>query len=70
MATKGKPERVDPNLARLALGRAKDAGSAYSEYIRAHWQATGNLAPGCDAKDFVAFCQINLAAEWGAKGGK
>jgi len=56
---KAKPERVIPQLAEMALERAKDAQSAYSQYIKLHWQATGNLAPGCDAKDLIAFYQAN-----------
>ncbi len=67
---KAKPERVIPQLARTAQERAKDAQSAYSEYIRAHWQSTGNLAPGRDAKDLIAFYQANEPEKWAAKGGK
>ncbi len=54
MSRKPHPERAHPDLVALALERARDRGSAYSEYIRLHWQATGNLAPGCDARDFFA----------------
>jgi len=55
---KPRPERVIPSLARLALVRAQgDRKKAYSEYIRAHYQATGRLAPGCDARDLGAWIE-------------
>jgi len=54
MAKKAHPEKVDPGIGRQAMKRAKDRQSSYSEYIRLHYQATGNLAPGCDARDWLA----------------
>ena len=55
---KPRPERVIPSLARLAIERARgDRARVYSEYIRAHFQATGSLAPGCDARDLVAWIE-------------
>jgi hypothetical protein len=57
---KPRPERVIPSLARLAIERARgDMKKVYSEYIRAHFQATGSLAPGCDARDLVAWIEKN-----------
>ena len=57
---KPRPERVIPSLARLAIKRARgDRTRVYSEYIRAHFQATGCLAPGCDARDLVAWIKEN-----------
>lgn len=47
-------DRVHPGMARAAREWAKDRASAFSEYIRIHYQSTGRLAPGCDAKDFYA----------------
>ena len=57
------PELVHPGLLRKAMERAKDRQSAFSEYIRLHHQATGNLAPGCDARDFFAAYDALYAAE-------
>jgi len=55
---KPRPERVIPSLARLAIERARgDRARVYSEYIRAHFQATGRLAPGCDARDLIAWIE-------------
>lgn len=53
-----KPDKskVQPSIAKLALSRASgDKQRAWSEYIRAMYQSTGSLAPGCDAKDFYAY---------------
>lgn len=64
MSSKPKLERVKPALAREAyriagttkirneLGRRQ---RAWSEYICLTYRSTGNLAPGCDAKDLYAW---------------
>ncbi len=57
------PELVIEALLRKAMERAKDRQSAFSEYIRLHYQSTGNLAPGCDARDFFAAYDALYAAE-------
>jgi hypothetical protein len=57
------PELVIEAILRKAMERAKDRQSAFSEYIRLHYQATGNLAPGCDARDFFAAYDALYAAE-------
>lgn len=42
-------------MAITALDKANgDRQRGWSEYIRLHFQATGHLSPGCDAKDFYA----------------
>lgn len=51
---KPHPELVIPQLLDRAIASGKDRGSLYSEYIVAHYRATGKLAPGCDARDFYA----------------
>ncbi len=61
---KTHPERVIPQLAERAIIKAKDKNSVFSEYIVLHFRATGNLAPGCDARDLIAWYQINLSKEW------
>lgn len=53
---KSDKSKVQPSIAKLALERASgDKQKAWSEYIRAMYQATGSLAPRCDAKDFYAY---------------
>ena len=50
-----KPVRV---FVEAAILEAQDRGSAWTRYIQAHYRATGNLAPGCDAVDFYAAYDI------------
>jgi hypothetical protein len=63
---KPKPEKVKPYLAREALFLAKDTKSAWSEYIRQHYRHTGDLAPGCDAKDFFEWVKQNPESRHGS----
>jgi len=37
--------------------------NAWSEYIRLHYQMTGSLAPGCDAKQFFEVLDKYLKEE-------
>ena len=66
MAKKAHPECVHPGLARKAVGRATHRTHVYSEYIILHYQSTGNLAPGCDARDLYAWLEANAADELAA----
>lgn len=52
-----RPERVHPALAERVYQEngGKGRGSAFSDYIVLHFRVTGDLAPGCDAKDFLAW---------------
>ena len=59
MTTKAHPERVDPELARRAVGQATQRTHCYTQYIMLHYRATGNLAPGCDARDLYAWLEQN-----------
>ena len=55
-AKKGKPEMVHPALARRALAEAQgDRQAAWTQYILAHFRATGSLAPGCNMADLQAW---------------
>jgi hypothetical protein len=56
------PERVNSHIAELALVQATKRGSAWTDYILVHYRATGNLAPGCDARDFYAWSEANAPA--------
>jgi len=58
MARKGNPNVVNRSLVEVAICEAKDRGSAWTQYIMAHYRATGSLAPGCDAVDFYAAYDI------------
>lgn len=65
---KGNPALIHPELAKIALERAKKKGDfkvVWSEYIRAHWQATGKLAPGCNVEDFLAWYEQEGRKIWG-----
>jgi hypothetical protein len=52
---KAHPEKVIPQLADRAIATGKERNALFSEYIVLHWRATGNLAPGCDTRDFIAY---------------
>jgi hypothetical protein len=55
MAQKPHPERCHLEMVRKAKEQAADdRARAWSRYIIIHYNATGNLAPGCDARDFYA----------------
>jgi hypothetical protein len=74
MSKKDHPEKVIPTLARAALGDTDQRGAVWTHYILRHYRATGNLAPGCDARDLYAWLEANeperLAAITGIKGKK
>ena len=65
--TKVHPERVIPELAQLAMADCKVRTEAYTHYILRHYRATGDLAPGCDARDLIAWLEQNMTAELAAK---
>ena len=57
----GNPDRVDPASAerayQRATGRTEPARrqAAWTEYILCHFEATGQMAPGCDMRDLMAW---------------
>ena len=51
---KPHPEKVNQALLDRAIATRKPRNALFSEYIRVHYIATGDIAPGCDAKDFYA----------------
>jgi len=61
--TRAHPELVIPELARQAMKGCKVRMHVYSQYIMAHYRATGNLAPGCDARDLYAWLEQNMNDE-------
>lgn len=52
MNRKPHPERVIESLVIKALETRKERSALFGEYIKLHYRVTGNLAPGCDARDF------------------
>ena len=60
MTKKAHPERVNPELARQAIRKAKLRTECYTQYIIAHFRNTGNLAPGCDNRDLLAWYELNM----------
>jgi hypothetical protein len=67
MAKKVHPERVIREIVRMAMKTGKDRAALFSEYIRIHYQATGRLAPGCDAQDFYAVLDEMARFEQGSE---
>ena len=56
MTAKGHPDKVEPSLARAAIQDAKEQRTTiWTHYILRHYRTTGNLAPGCDARDLFAW---------------
>lgn len=66
MTRKTDPSRVNPTLARQALAQAEKRTHVWSQYIILHFRATGDLAPGCDAKDLYAWLEANMPQELAA----
>lgn len=64
--SKEYPDRVYPAMARRVMAKAKLRTHLYSDYIVAHFRATGNLAPGCDARDLMAWYEQNMPEELAA----
>ena len=55
MARKAHPEKVDPSIGYEVMTEATDRQGSWSDYIVAHYRATGDLVPGCDARDWFAW---------------
>lgn len=55
MTQKPHPERVNASVGRQVLLVARNRQASWSDYIVAHYRATGQLAPGCDARDWFAW---------------
>ncbi len=67
---KSHPERVHPEIARQALSVATQRTHVFTEYILLHFRSTGKLAPGCDARDLLAWLEQNEAQALALKTGK
>jgi len=66
MSKKEHPERVHPVIARAAIAKATMRTHVYSEYIIIHFRQTGNLVPGCDARDLLMWYEQNMPSELAA----
>lgn len=62
---KKKDVIIHTGLVERVLSYKKPRNTWYSDYIVLHYRATGNLAPGCDAKDFYAFVDKYLEEKSG-----
>jgi len=60
------PELIYYAWARGAMAGAKVRAELFTYYIMAHYRATGNLAPGCDFRDLLAWYAVNMPAELAA----
>lgn len=63
---KTHPEKVIIQLAEQVIITAKDSHDLYSAYIRGFFRGTGKLAPGCDARDLLAWYEINMPEQLNA----
>lgn len=54
-----RPEKVIPELARLAVRDTDQRTCVWTQYILRHYRTTGNPAPGCDARDLYAWLEAN-----------
>ena len=59
-------EDVNPDLAIAAIRGCTQRTHLYSQYIIAHYRLTGQLAPGCDARDLYAWYEANMPVELSA----
>ena len=64
---KDHPERVHPEIAWQALSVATQRTHIWTEYILLHFRSTGNLAPGCDLRDLLAWLEQNEPEKLAAK---
>jgi hypothetical protein len=62
--------KVNPDLAEMAVKRAKSRQGVYSECIRLSYQTTGRLAPGFDNKDLQAWIDMFMPDYFDSKGNK
>ena len=63
---KAKPNKVNEVLARQVMSKATLVTHLYSDYIVATFRSTGNLAPGCDNRDLIAWYEQNMPTELAA----
>lgn len=56
---KADPTKVNPTIARLAIEKAKDRQSVYSQCVILSFRMTGKLACGFDNKDLQAWIDQN-----------
>ena len=64
--TKVNLARVNPDLAAIAMRGCAHRTHLYTQYILAHYRITGDLAPGCDARDLYAWYDANMPVQLAA----
>lgn len=67
MARKPNPSKVHGKIALQALDQAQYVNDAFTQYIILHFRITGNLAPGCDMRDFSQWLRENAAEAYATK---
>jgi len=70
VAKKGNANKVNGEIARLAVERAQSKQSVYSQCIVLAFKTTGRMAPGFDNVDLQAWIDQNCAGVFDAKGRK
>lgn len=68
--SKPNPSKVNERFADIAIERANDLGSVYSQCVILSYQNTGKMACGFDAKDIIAWIKINRPDVFDEKGKK
>ena len=62
--------KVNPDMAEMAVKRAKSRSAVYSECVRLSFQTTGRLACGFDNKDLQAWIDMFMPEAFDEKGNK
>lgn len=67
---KPNPYKVDSHIANIAMRKADNRKSVYSECVRSSFKLTGSLAPGFDNKDLQAWIDLYHPEVFDDKGKK
>jgi hypothetical protein len=62
--------KVNPDMAEIAVNRAKSRNAVYSECVRLSFQTTGKLGCGFDNKDLQAWIDMFMPEVFDEKGNK
>jgi len=65
---KADPTKVNPALARMAIARAKDRQSVYSQCVIGSFRMTGKLDCGFTNQDLQAWIDQNAIEQFTKKG--
>jgi len=70
VAKKGNANKVNGEMARMAIERAQSKQSVYSQCIVLAFRTTGRMAPSFDNVDLQAWIEQNCAGMFDDKGRK